>query len=551
MCRLPPWLLPLGVLVGMAVATLSPAGAAPDGSLPATGWWRPEVGTTFQLQFQGLPDLSIDAGVYDLDLFDTPSAIVASLHAAGRRALCYINVGAWENWRPDQDQFPAAVIGQDYAGWPGEKWLDVRQIELLAPIMRARFDQCRDKGFDGIDPDNLDGYLQDTGFPISAADQLRYNLWLATEAHARGLGIGLKNDPDQARGLLPYFDWALTESCFAQDWCAQLLPFIEARKPVFAVEYTDTGMTLDRFCGQAAAMGFSAILKNRNLDAFRAACPTLPAAPEAVTAAVVGNTVTLSWIAGQGTTAPDSYVIEAGTSPGTTVATLPVGNVTAYTLAGPDGVFYVRIRAQAGGLLSAPSGEIIVRVGTAAVPGAPTNLLTSVSGAVVSFAWMAPAAGGTPSGYLLQAAMTPGGSPIAVLPTPASQTSVTVPGSPASTYYIHVVGVGPAGEGPPSAEARVTIPGQCAAPQAVRNLRAHAAGQTVAVEWDLPAGGDAPTSYVLEAGLSPGASNAALLSITARGLAAAAPPGTYYVRVKALNLCGAGPATDDLSVTVS
>jgi hypothetical protein len=72
--------------------------------------------------------------------------------------------------------------------------------------------------------------------------------------------------------LLPYFDWALTEDCFDQGWCEQVLPFIAAGKPVFAAEYADTGITTDEFCPQAIAWNFSAILKNRDLDAYREAC---------------------------------------------------------------------------------------------------------------------------------------------------------------------------------------------------------------------------------------------------------------------------------------
>jgi hypothetical protein len=182
-------------------------------------------------------------------------------------------VGSWEDWRPDKDQFPASVIGKDYGGWPGEKWLDIRQIDLLAPIMRARLDECKAKGCDGIEPDNTDGYTNDTGFPLTYEDQLRYNTWLANEAHVRGLSIGLKNDPDQVPELLPYFDWAMTEDCFTEDWCEQMEPFVAAGKPVFAAEYTDTGITLRQFCPQAETMSFSAILKNRDLDAWRQACP--------------------------------------------------------------------------------------------------------------------------------------------------------------------------------------------------------------------------------------------------------------------------------------
>jgi hypothetical protein len=240
----------------------------------ASTWWKPHPETTWQWQLTGLPvDQSYDVKMYDIDMFDNDASAVATLHAQGRKVICYISVGSWEDWRPDADQFPASVLGKDYAGWTGEKWLDIRQIDLLAPIMRTRFDQCKAKGFDGIEPDNIDGYTNDTGFPLTYQDQLNYNRWLANEAHRRGLSIGLKNDGDQVNDLLADFDWALTEDCFADEWCTEVTPFVAAGKAVFAAEYTDTGIKLDDFCPQAKAMKFGAILKHRSLDAWRKPCP--------------------------------------------------------------------------------------------------------------------------------------------------------------------------------------------------------------------------------------------------------------------------------------
>jgi len=238
--------------------------------------WRPALNTTWQWQLSPPLDVSIDVDMYDIDLFDNEASVVAGLHAQGRKVVCYISVGSWEDWRPDKEKFPDEVIGNNYDGWPGEKWLDIRQIELLAPIMQARMDMCQAKGFDGIEPDNIDGYTNKTGFSLTYQDQLNYNRWLAEEAHQRGLSIGLKNDDEQARDLLPYFDWALTEDCFDQGWCEEMRPFISAGKAVFAAEYTGTGISLDEFCPQAQVMGFSAILKNRDLDAWREGCPALP-----------------------------------------------------------------------------------------------------------------------------------------------------------------------------------------------------------------------------------------------------------------------------------
>lgn len=257
--------------------TTQPVQPAPTQPLPAAthnstapAIWRPPVRASFQWQLSDLPvDMSVDAAIYDVDLFDTTASVVAALHAKGRHVICYIDVGSWENWRPDAKQFPASVIGKSYSGYPDENWLDIRQITILAPIIEARMDQCKAKGFDAIEPDNIDGYENDTGFPLTAQDQLNFNRFLTEQAHARGLSIGLKNDWDQVDGLLASFDWALSEECFYQQQCDALRPFIQAGKAVFDVEYQ---LDPDQFCPQATAMQFSALKKHLSLDAYRVAC---------------------------------------------------------------------------------------------------------------------------------------------------------------------------------------------------------------------------------------------------------------------------------------
>ncbi len=88
--------------------------------------------------------------------------------------------------RPGADQFPAEIIGNEYEGWPGEKWLDIRPIDMLALILR---------------------------------------------------------------------------------------PFIKAGKPVFAIEYTDMGVDFTAACAEARSLRLSMLLKHRELDAYREACP--------------------------------------------------------------------------------------------------------------------------------------------------------------------------------------------------------------------------------------------------------------------------------------
>lgn len=235
--------------------------------------WLPEIGLSWQWQLTDLPvDLSVEADVYDIDLFDNGKDVVDKLHNRGRRVMCYLSVGSREDWRPDAGLFPSEVVGNKYQGWPGERWLDIRRIDLLVPILSARLDMCQAKGFDGVEADNVDGYLNDTGFMITYEDQLAFNIWLAREAHARGLSIGLKNDAEQIADLLPYFDWALTESCFEQGWCEQMAPFIEARKAVIDTEYSATDVEMTEICKAADSQQIYVILKDRDLTAYRLTC---------------------------------------------------------------------------------------------------------------------------------------------------------------------------------------------------------------------------------------------------------------------------------------
>ena len=242
-------------------------------TVPAS-WWKLPAKATWQIQYDGDLDLTVDAQIFDVDGFDTEAAEVAKIHAKGAKAICYFSAGSYENWRPDAGKFPAAALGAPMAGWAGERWLDIRRISLLAPVFYARLDLCKAKGFDAVEPDNLDGYENKTGFAISRADQLRFIRWLADAAHARGLSIGLKNVPEFTIQVLNRFDWALTEDCYAQHWCGDSSPFIAAGKAVFAVEYTDNNINFSKFCARAKALKLSPVLKRRSLGVWSRHCPT-------------------------------------------------------------------------------------------------------------------------------------------------------------------------------------------------------------------------------------------------------------------------------------
>ncbi|WP_436847215.1 endo alpha-1,4 polygalactosaminidase [Streptomyces buecherae] len=230
--------------------------------------WQPRPGTTWQWQLNGRVDTSFDVPVYDIDGFENSAKTVAGLHADGRKVICYINAGAWEDWRPDADAFPEAVRGKGN-GWEGERWLDIRQRDTLLPLMAKRMDMCARKGFDAVEPDLMDGYRNRTGFPLTAADQLAYNRGLSKLAHERGLAVGLKNDLDQIPELVGDFEFAVNEECAEFGECAKLTPFINANKAVFHVEYT---LPTDKFCRTAKDLGLSSMRKRLGLDPWRDAC---------------------------------------------------------------------------------------------------------------------------------------------------------------------------------------------------------------------------------------------------------------------------------------
>ena len=232
--------------------------------------WRPSPGTTWQWQISGAVDTSFDVQMYDIDLFDSPQSAIDQLHEAGRIVICYFSAGSFEDWRSDASDFQSSMLGKPLGDWEGEWWLDIRQINSgVGPIMEARMDLAVLKKCDGVEPDNIDGYQNDNGLGLSALDQLTYNRWLAAQAHLRGLSIGLKNDLDQVLDLVDDFDWALNEQCWEYDECDMLLPFIEADKAVFGVEYTGSP---DSFCPQLNSMGFSWLKKTYDLDAWRQDC---------------------------------------------------------------------------------------------------------------------------------------------------------------------------------------------------------------------------------------------------------------------------------------
>jgi len=240
-------------------------------------WYKPETNTSWQWQLNGDINSSYNVKLYDIDLFESDASLIQSLKNEGKKVICYFSAGSYEDWREDKDAFPQSALGNPMDGWEGEKWLDISNEEL-APMMRTRLDLAVQKGCDGVEPDNMDGYDNNTGFTLSADDQLAYNKFIANEARKRGLSVGLKNDLDQIIELEPYYDFSVNEQCHEYSECDKMQPFIDANKPVFNAEYKqayvdNSNSERDSMCDDTIALKFQTLVLPLDLDdSFRYSC---------------------------------------------------------------------------------------------------------------------------------------------------------------------------------------------------------------------------------------------------------------------------------------
>lgn len=219
------------------------------------------------IQLQGKVDENENSDFYVIDLFDTSTTTIASLKQRGAYVICYFSAGSSEDWRQDFSRFKEIDMGNTLFDWKGERWLDTRSSNVRG-IMVSRIILAKNKGCDGIDPDNVDGYSNNTGIPLTSDTQSNYNIFLANEAHRRGLLIGLKNDILQIPSLVSYFDFAINEQCFFFKECENYRMFINQNKPVFVIEYADMyihniGGARDTLCKTANSMNLRALILSK------------------------------------------------------------------------------------------------------------------------------------------------------------------------------------------------------------------------------------------------------------------------------------------------
>lgn len=263
-------------------SSASTAISAASASATNNGIWKPPQNSSWDYRLSLVPlSFNTSVSVYDIDLFEVDGTTIDELHSAGHRVICYFSAGSYENWRPDNGSFPSEVIGNALDGWEGESWLNTTS-PVVRSIMATRIQLAAEKMCDGIDPDNLDAYDNDSGFSLTQADAASYVEWLAEEGNSRNLSVGLKNCGAIAETVEPYVSWVVVEQCIQYEECEQYDSFVDAGKPIFNVEYPkgDTSnssnvsaATYESLCGYNASVGFMTILKNMNLDAWGESCP--------------------------------------------------------------------------------------------------------------------------------------------------------------------------------------------------------------------------------------------------------------------------------------
>lgn len=242
---------------------------------------------------------------------------------------------------------------------------------------------------------------------------------------------------------------------------------------------------------------------------------------------------------------PTSYVVEAGTTPGSAnIGTLPTSGPL-FSFAGvPPGRYYLRVRARNGSGTSPASPEIAVVFGNVSCGTVPLPVTAgaTVSGSTVTITW--PDAVGANGTYALAAGTGPGLSNIATLGMGATRELVT--DAPAGLYYARVVADGACGQAAPGPDTVISVGG--AMPFPSPSIGGQVAGGTVTISWPVVPGA---TRCRLDAGSGPLLANVASVPTAATSLVAnGVPAGTYYVRVYALAGGSVSPASNELVVMV-
>ncbi|GAB2608573.1 hypothetical protein Aab01nite_60880 [Paractinoplanes abujensis] len=226
--------------LGVAHAATRPAPVTPQ----AATWAPPPANAGFDYQI-GSP-YQPPAGVKVVSR-DYTAAVAAGLYN-----ICYVNAFQtqadaaakrwWETNHPSvllRDSKGKPVVDPDWNEYLLDFSTAAKRAELTQ-VVGGWISTCASKGFQGVEPDNLDSYSR-SGGRLKKADALAYAASLAAYAHGKKLAIGQKNTADlsAAESRTAGFDFAVAEECGEWDECDAYTSTYGNN--VVVIEYTANG----------------------------------------------------------------------------------------------------------------------------------------------------------------------------------------------------------------------------------------------------------------------------------------------------------------------
>ena len=276
----------------------------------------------------------------------------------------------------------------------------------------------------------------------------------------------------------------------------------------------------------------------------------LPGPPLGFVVGVADTQVTLHWRPATIGGAPSMWQLEVGTTPGgSEVESVPLP-VTELSVSGAlaPGDYFARVRGINAAGQGPASNEARFRVGDVSacdLPDPPVLLPATVSGSSVTLSWRPPRNAAVAS-YRLLAGSAPGASDLAVFDV-GPVTAFVADAGP-GIYYVTLLAINSCGTSNPSASLEVVVGDTTGSPAPPSDVHASVDGDRVTIQWSAVAGA---TSYLVEAGSAPGASDIAVQPVAAPMLVAeGVPSGVYYVRVRAVGAGGASVPSIEVVVTV-
>jgi hypothetical protein len=186
-------------------------------------------------------------------------------------------------------------------------------------------------------------------------------------------------------------------------------------------------------------------------------------------------------------------------------------------------------------------------------PDAPTNLTYTLNGSTLTLTWTAPS-GVVPTAYIIEAGSAPGGIDVANFSTGSTATSFSAAVGGNAIFYIRVRSTSSQfGTSAPSNEITVIVGNPTQPPGPPTGLAASVANSSVTLTWNAPATGGQVTTYIIQAGSSPGESNLANFSTGSTAtsfFATGVGTGAYFVRVRGSNAGGTGAPSNEVLLLV-